>query len=193
MEGEDILGYILHPLRPPSQTYGNIWWWSAYYHTFPWVLHGLIQEILMGAANLWLGHFQARRSATTRAEPCSGSVGWVRQEVFPSQRGVKDSSPRKFLKFTLQMVHSGAKKRIHLKMTVLPQTRVFFAPNEVFWAQNDRALLPSSWGTLLPMGAAMALLADPLDQPMGFVMALLQWHKVYKSSEDELHRPPWWP
>ncbi len=24
----------------------------------------------------------------------------------------------------------------------------------------------------------------------GFVMALLQWHKVYKFSEDELHRPP---
>ena len=24
----------------------------------------------------------------------------------------------------------------------------------------------------------------------GFVMALLQWHKVYKFSEDELQRPP---
>ena len=24
-------------------------------------------------------------------------------------------------------------------------------------------------------------------------LALLQWHKVYEFSEDELHRPPWWP
>ena len=58
------------------------------------------------------------------------------------------------------------KKGIHLKMTVLPQARGFLAQNGGFWAQNDGALLASSWGTLPPMGAAMALLADPLDQPM---------------------------
>ena len=25
-----------------------------------------------------------------------------------------------------------------------------------------------------------------------FVMALLQWHNVYKLGEDELPEPPWW-
>ncbi len=58
------------------------------------------------------------------------------------------------------------KKRIHPKMTVLLQTRGFGAQNGVFWAQNDGGTFASSWGTLPPMGAAMALLADPLDQPM---------------------------
>ncbi len=63
------------------------------------------------------------------------------------------------------MVHSGA---ILAKMTLLPQTRGFLSQNGGFGAKNDGAPLPSSWGTMPPMGAAMALLADPLDQPMDF-------------------------
>ena len=30
----------------------------------------------------------------------------------------------------------------------------------------------------------------PITHSHGYVMALLQWHKIYKLGEDELHRPP---
>ncbi len=63
-----------------------------------------------------------------------------------------------------------------------PDSR-FFAPKWGFGAQNDGAFLPSIWGTLPPIGAAMALLADPLDQPMPFNEFLLKKIKIEKFTQ----------
>ncbi len=69
----------------------------------------------------------------------------------------------------------------------------------VWWHQN----LPkcSFMGWWCPALRKVMRLTNPLVSTMGittiysnrFVMELIQWIRVYRLGENELHRPPWWP
>ncbi len=40
---------------------------------------------------------------------------------------------------------------------------------------------------------AMGMYDEALQGGLGFLIELLQCHKVCEIGGDELHRPPWWP
>ncbi len=78
-------------------------------------------------------------------------------------------------------------------------------PLGVCWANLHQAYIPCVigvmplqthgnvrwWSTYIWIRVQLSLISTIHSH--GFVMALFQWYKVDKLSEDKLHRPPWWP
>ncbi len=94
------------------------------------------------------GQGLAGASAATRALVAGWWVGCGRGYP-PPAGGVWGASPRKFVKFTLQMVHSGA---INLKMTVLPQTPSFCPKTGVFGPKMTGLFCPQAGALCLQWG-----------------------------------------